>query len=118
MALYSLVLTSRTHFALYICFALCASAEEPVILQAPEDITVDYGERVSLICEARGNPKPAINFNLNGKPAENYGGVDLEKNENQLVLRLPVNLTSQVECVVANKLGSYRVASTLTVNCE
>lgn len=80
----------------------------PVIIQGPENATVEAGQTVSLICVADGQPTPRISWFFNGDAIpDNFV---LDPSNFTLTEVAPVN-SGFYHCEAVNEVGQARSAS-------
>ncbi|GCB63164.1 hypothetical protein scyTo_0013161 [Scyliorhinus torazame] len=87
----------------------------PVFTVEPLDTTVGVGDRVSLHCQAEGEPLPAVEWTKNGHPVRENEHLVVLPNATLQILSTAMEDTGEYECVARNLMGSSFVGITLTV---
>uniref|UniRef100_UPI00398EE55D hemicentin-1-like n=1 Tax=Pristiophorus japonicus TaxID=55135 RepID=UPI00398EE55D len=87
----------------------------PVFTVEPLDTVVGVGGRVSLHCQAAGEPLPVVEWTQNGRPVRENGRLVVLPNSTLQILSTEKEDTGEYECVARNLMGSSFVGITLTV---
>ncbi|XP_038637840.1 LOW QUALITY PROTEIN: hemicentin-1-like [Scyliorhinus canicula] len=87
----------------------------PVFTVEPLDTTVGVGDRVSLHCQAEGEPLPAVEWTKNGHPVRENEHLVVLPNATLQILSTVMEDAGEYECVARNLMGSSFVGITLTV---
>ncbi|XP_078083679.1 hemicentin-1-like [Mustelus asterias] len=87
----------------------------PVFTVEPLDTVVGLGDRVSLHCQAAGEPLPTVEWIKDGQPVRENERLVVLPNSTLQILSTVKDDTGEYECVARNLMGSSFVAITLTV---
>uniref|UniRef100_A0A1I7RWJ2 Down syndrome cell adhesion molecule-like protein Dscam2 n=1 Tax=Bursaphelenchus xylophilus TaxID=6326 RepID=A0A1I7RWJ2_BURXY len=91
--------------------------EPKVEVRAQDNPVKPVGSSVTIFCNATGNPKPALSWNIDGKlliPSANTAQVSLSGTRLD-IMNLQADNTGSYECVARNELGSAHSAITVDI---
>ena len=93
--------------------------ELPLITTRPEGKTPIEGEKITLSCNATGNPEPSISWVKDGSPINSKSRIGLSKDNKRLTItNISRTDSGEYQCVARNRVGNDTSNSRVDVLCE
>ena len=93
--------------------------ELPLITTRPEGKTPIEGEKITLSCNATGNPEPSISWVKDGSPINSKSRIGLSKDNKRLTItNISRTDSGEYQCVARNRVGNDTSNSRVVVLCK
>ena len=95
------------------------SLERPRIVERPRDKVGNEGGSAMFSCKSQGNPKPDVNWKINGVEIKGKNErIKIDRNGILRILNLQASDTGTVKCTAKNFFGEASEEATLKVNSK